>query len=366
MEARSLTASESANMATVMVAARLLRPYYGRALALLRPMAVDGLGTVGVGEDWTLYVDPAWLFGLPIPEAAGVIAAHEVEHMLRRHASRAASNSAKDMEINDDLADGERLPPGACYPSTFGCPDGLTAEEYDALLHQRSGPCCGGGSGAGEPRDFEVTPQDEPPDIDLVAAAVASDVRQHVQTHGRGSVPLGIVVWAEAERRIIPRDWRRDLAVVLRGARQQAAGREDWTWSRLNRRARAGQPLRPGSYRPTPTVAIVVDTSGSMGPETPSVVWSIARAFGEVAVVSGDAQVLSVSRGLPKEWRGGGGTDMRPLIACADDLGDVIVVVTDCDTPWPDAPTRRPCFVVALDGAGAAPPWAAGRIEVTP
>ena len=59
---------------------------------------------------------------------------------------------------------------------------------------------------------------------------------------------------------------------------------------------------------------------------------------------------------------GGGGTDLRVgLAALTRERVDVVVVVTDGDTPWPETAPVSPVIVV-LVGAGTAVPPAWARV----
>ena len=59
------------------------------------------------------------------------------------------------------------------------------------------------------------------------------------------------------------------------------------------------------------------------------------------------------------EMPGGGGTDMRVLIAHAEKVHkpDVIVIGTDGGTPWPVVPTKAQ-LIIALTQETPTPPWA--------
>jgi predicted metal-dependent peptidase len=168
-------------------------------------------------------------------------------------------------------------------------------------------------------------------------------------------------------------DWREVLAGSVRRAVGSASGAVDYTYQRPSRRA-ASQPgvVLPSLRRPIPTIAIVIDTSGSMGDQelaaALSEVAGVLRGVGirgnRVTVLSCDAAVhvaQRVTRAEQIELHGGGGTDMRVGIATALDLPqrpDVIVVLTDGFTPWPDEPSG-PRVIAGLIGPSAPlpPDW---------
>jgi predicted metal-dependent peptidase len=137
----------------------------------------------------------------------------------------------------------------------------------------------------------------------------------------------------------------------------------------------------PGTRRPVPNVAVVVDTSGSIDDTL------LSRALGEVdgalrglgvsdasvTVFACDAAVQTVARirnVRDSNLAGGGGTDMRTGIAAASDLRprpDLIVVFTDGYTPWPEQPPTGSAVIAGILGRKEhtlppSPAWAR-RIE---
>jgi predicted metal-dependent peptidase len=114
----------------------------------------------------------------------------------------------------------------------------------------------------------------------------------------------------------------------------------------------------PSLRRRPPRVAVVIDTSGSVSDaELGSAlleVAAISRAVGgrrdQVTVLSCDAAartVVPLCRAEGISLVGGGGTDLRTGFAKAlraQHRPDVIVVLTDGQTPWPD--TRPSCRTV--------------------
>ena len=365
---------------------------------------------------------------------AGVVF-HEVGHVLRQHFGRRGDrdpfswNMATDREINDDVIEaGWKLPGVPLLPRDVGMSNGLTAEEYYVehprrreggasgnpfdLLAPGCGGACGGASGnptaweesqpggtlrtgVSDPKgscspppggegDLLFPSPCDPLEQEIVLRQTARDVQEHIKQHGQGSVPAGLQAWADAKLEPPRIDWRRHLAGLVRRALAATAGASDWTWRRPGRRAlhsagRPGWPLAPAYHQPTPTVGVVLDTSGSMGcerdgrtyeDEALSEVLGIARAAGaDVWAVACDADAYDPVRvrdvrDLAKLNRGGGGTDMRPgYEAVVRARGpDVVIIVTDglVGGGWPDRLACRGRRVIGcvVGGTGQkAPEW---------
>jgi predicted metal-dependent peptidase len=367
-QARELTSVEAEMVENALILARTKRPYYGLALAALRPMAVDGLGTIGVSADWGLYVDMDWYAGLTSDARANLIAGHEREHLLRRHPHRhkmtaspqPAWNVAGDCEINDDC--GLALPEDPWLPKRLGAEDGLTAEEYLKYIQDQAGKDCGSGAGGGK-REYETGDGQGPTQEEEqgIVEATANSVVEHIKQHGRGSVPAGIAMWAEEQAKgKLPPSWDRNFSNLIgKLSRELKAARADYSYARIHRRTRPGAVVRPGSVAPVVRIGLVVDTSGSMGGDGAKVlatVRDVVRKY-QTLVIDCDARAGKVQRGRKgMKHTGGGGTDLRPAMEMAAKLADAVVVVTDCDTPWPEAAVK-PTVVVAT-GTGQVPSWA--------
>ncbi|MBT2405185.1 MULTISPECIES: VWA-like domain-containing protein [unclassified Streptomyces] len=362
------------------------RPYLASALYALTVVPAAGVRTMGVDRHWRCYVSPAFVEATPVTELAGVWV-HEVAHLLRGHHERAdllpaadqsdpvRINIAQDCEINDDLlADGLALPAGRMEPKLFGLPTGGMFESYLPAIPATPPHAVDCGSGAhGTPMPWELGEGEgparlSPVEADALRRQTAQAMRAHQRT--RGSLPAGWQRWAE-ELLEPTVDWRRALSGAVREAAAWAGGAVDYTYRRPSRRtpAMGGRVVLPSLRRPLPRVAIVIDTSGSMGEE------ELAAALGEVtgvlrevgvrgnrvAVLACDADVHAVTRVTSTEQvalAGGGGTDMRVGITAAlamPDRPNIVVVLTDGYTPWPDeTPSCR--LVAALIGADAPQP----------
>jgi predicted metal-dependent peptidase len=405
MNPRPLTGSEQAAFRLARLRAADSCPYFMHALFAVRALAAPGLGTFAVDRHWRLYMDPAVLAGPQAwpPAEAGAVLAHETCHLIRDHAGRAealpqpvaelAWNLASDAEINDDLlAAGLPLPGIPVTPAGLGLPDrGVAEDYYDALCEQAAagglagcddgGPGCGSGAGGtaipGELPDAAATADSTVPagltraDGDLIRRRVAEDVKQHAK--GRGTVPAGLDRWAEQVLAppVIP--WSQVLRAALLTAIADQAGRTDYTYARPSRR-RLPRIVKPAMRGPSVTVAIVVDTSGSMSQadlaaalsEIAGVLSAAGVARDRVTVLCCDAAATTARRVRSVHdvaLTGGGGTDMRVGIAAAAKARpapNVIVVLTDGYTPWPDQPTtaRLVCAVISDAPPGGTPEWA--------
>jgi predicted metal-dependent peptidase len=351
-----------------------VRPYLASALFALHPVESRSTPTMAVDRHWRCYVSPAFVDRTPTAELAGVWV-HEVSHLLRDHhgrgdrvaaergltgpGDRLRMNIAADFEINDDVyGDGLAEPAGAIRPGMLRLDEGELMEDY--LRQFRLGPHTAGlvwldcGSGAdGLDRPWDLGPDGANGLTAEERDAVRFRVAQGVA--GRpGDAPAGWQRWAEQAFHP-PQPWRDLLGAAVRSAASAAGVGEDYTYGRPSRRPYEGV-VRPSLRRTPPRVGVVIDTSASVSDADLGSalleVAAIARAVGGrrdlVTVVACDAAAgvahpLCRAEGIP--LLGGGGTDLREGFATAlRARPDVIVALTDGQTPWPA--TRPPCRTV--------------------
>ncbi|HET6353443.1 DUF2201 family putative metallopeptidase [Streptomyces sp.] len=355
-----------------------VRPYLATALFALHTVESRLVPTMAVDRHWRCYVSPAFVDRTPVEELAGVWV-HEVSHLLRDHhgrsdrvarergltgpAERLRMNIAADCEINDDaFGDGLVRPEGAVEPQSLGLPEGELMEDYLRQFglgpHTQNLAWLDCGSGAdGLEREWDLGPDGahglSAQERDAVRFRVAQGI-----TGRPGRTSKGWQRWAD-EAFHPPQPWRELLGSAVRSAASGPGAGEDYTYGRPSRRS-AGIPgvVLPSLRRRPPRVSVVIDTSGSVSDtELGSAlleVAAISRAVGGrrdlVTVLSCDAaarvvQPLCRAEGI--SLVGGGGTDLRTGFARAlraQPRPDVIVVLTDGQTPWPGA--RPPCRTV--------------------
>lgn len=404
MTARPLAPAETDAFRLARLTAAEAMPYFMHALFAVTPLAQPGSGTFGVDRDWRLYMDPAVLTGPDAwtPVAAGWVLLHEVSHLIRDHAARyttlprpqihLAWNLATDAEINDDLIAARAALPGEpVTPAALGLPDRGVAEDYYAELVRDLQTLAGyddGGDGCGSGAGGPALPGELPPDAtlagqpvasigpaegDMIRRQVAEDIKACQQAKGRGTVPAGLDRWAGDVLRppVVP--WPQVLRAAVRAALADRAGRTDYTYSRPSRR-RVPRIIKPAMRGPTIRVSIVVDTSGSMSQDDLTAALSeINGVLRSSGVARDQMRVLScdAASGTPARVRsvggirltGGGGTDMCIGITAATrarPAPDVIIVLTDGDTPWPDRPgkARLVCAIISPRPPHGTPEWA--------
>ncbi|MGY0019582.1 vWA domain-containing protein [Streptomyces sp. cg35] len=365
-----------------LLAARLhavkVRPYLADALFALSVVEDRSVPTMAVDAYWRCYVSPGFVERTPVEDLAGVWV-HEVSHLLRDHHGRGARyareheeygpgerlrrNIAADFEINDDIyGDGLPRPAGVVLPSLLGLSDGLLMEEYlrtssmSGLAADLAWLDCGGGAD-GHDRPWELGPDGAHGLTRQQRDAVRFRVAEGIK--GRpGSAPAGWQRWAD-EAFHPPQPWRQLLGSALRSAAGAPGVGENHSYRRPSRRS-AGVPsvLLPSLRRTPPRVCVVIDTSGSVSDAELGgallEVAAIARAVGGrrdlVSVISCDAAAgvaVPLCRAENMALMGGGGTDLRSGFARAlraRPRPDVIVALTDGQTPWPSV--QPPCRTV--------------------
>ena len=365
-------------------------PYLASALFASPIVAAPGLGSIAVDRSWRLYMDPAVVDEWSCEEIGSVLV-HHVGHLLRDHAGRAqqlgvdeaterAWVAAADAEINDDLVEADlSFPVEPIVPFALECEPGGFAEDYFRRIRDKKEFCPGEcGSGAhGRARRWERNadgiPQISRASAHLLRCKVASEIRGCA---GKlpGSVPQGWRRWADEllEPKV---DWRRALAAHVRTGIASVAGCVDYSYARPSRRASVtGSVILPALRKPLPTIAVVIDTSGSMSPalladvlaEVEGILRGVGLGRDRTHVLSCDVHVhrtQRVSSARQVELFGGGGTNMGAGIDAALEIKprpSVIVVLTDGYTPWPTARPKGARVVVGLVGAGQwkVPDWA--------
>ncbi|MBW5482755.1 vWA domain-containing protein [Streptomyces bambusae] len=354
------------------------RPYLATALFALHVVESPRVPTMAVDRHWRCYVSPGFVERTPEEELAAVWV-HEVSHLLRDHHGRSERvarqrgltgpgerlrmNIAADCEINDDaFGDGLVRPEGAVVPSLLKLHSGQLMEDY--LRQFRLGPLtqdivwldCGSGADGLE-RAWDLGPDGahglSAQERDAVRFRVAEGIKARP-----GDSPEGWQRWAE-DAFHPPQPWRELLGAAIRSAATGPGAGQDYTYGRPSRRSAAvpGAVL-PSLRRRPPRVSVVIDTSGSVSDaelgsallEVAAITRSVGGRRDLVTVLTCDAAARVVhplcrAEGIPLV--GGGGTDLRSGFTAAlraRPRPDVVVALTDGQTPWPDR--RPPCRTV--------------------
>ena len=385
------------------VRASYLRAYFAPALFRLVPVQTDLIGSMAVDKNWRLYYNESWVATHTVEENAALVI-HEVGHLLRDHEGRKKAadarndyvwNTAGDCEINDDLAaEGLPLPGNPPQPANYGLPAGETAEVYYRHLYKPVRPDenarirpgghssqkhdCGSGA-HGERRAWELPDDDGSstgvPGVDAVKAElVRREVAQRILELSRdrdSNIPLGWRRWAHTLLK--PRvDYMATIRhAVRRALRDSTLGRYDRTYRRPHRRqACYGEFIMASYYQPRPRPGFLIDTSNSM--QNAQLARAVAELGGltrqlgygaEVAVACCDAAVHDARKAFTAakvELYGGGDTDigagLQWFIEGKSGPIDVLIIVTDCHTPWPEQTPPFPVITIRV-GDGIPPPW---------
>lgn len=352
-------------------------PYLASAVFAVPTVPAPELGRLVVDRWWRIHADPAVVAESSVAELGGELL-HLTSHLLRDHAGRADHQhfaeeaelhhwvDAADAEIADDFpADVGRVS-GAVRAADLDCEDGRLAEEYYRQGSVREGEAADCGSGAhGDSPDWEP-----PPPAERSSQGVGSDEQQlirrsvaaEVARAEADAVSASLREWAkdQIESRI---DWRSELAASLRRALGSVSGSVDYSYRRPSRRAAVSVGVvLPSLEQPTVEVSVICDTSASVTDELLGVAMAevdgMLRAAGvrSVNVFACDDAVRTVNRvtsGRQVELIGGGGTDMAIGIDSAMESRprpQLLVVLTDGYTPWPDTAPKATVIVGLLDG----------------
>lgn len=370
-----MTDSDTKDRLDAAIALALQTAPYGRdVISAAQFVVTDKMPeTFGCDKYWRVYAHPKALEKWSAQEAAWVVLHECLGHLVRGHStapdlypdeSPERLNIAMDLEIESwEWANGPAERPSGVmaglHPSKFNLPVGETWQWYLERLPEstKSQQNCGSGAhGRDEP--WELGAQDAPVKpgsarekaIKKMAAQKIAEAAKE-----RGDVPAGLEVWANTELEPPRVDWRSALRSHM--ARQLAAGCVDMLGPARERRGL----LMPRWRKPKPSISIVADTSGSMSGEGGKVLGAcvdVCSLFGQIEVCWVDAEPKWQTARNKGDLRpvGGGGTDLRPAIQEArQKKPDSIIIITDCETPWPESCNRS--VVLAVSGGNPPPTW---------
>ena len=397
---------------------RLARAYAAEKLAWFAPalfqcrlILTERIQIAAIDKHYNIYWNPNAIKEIvdngngatdTIPQIA-FIWVHEIAHVLRQHADRSAElnanhqlwNIAADLEINDGEWKGLQMPkifPGL-LPKKYNLPNGQLAEWYyyeiqdNQNLQQQILRNIGGKWDEGSGIHNNARPWEEdsgrqqlhPIDLEITNRSVASKM-QEARKH-YGNFPGSWEVWIE-EVLHSKIDWKKILTHRMSTAIAIGIGlRVDYTFSRPSRRQSVYHPIITPSFSGSRSgnIAIVVDTSGSMGGrELGQAVGEVGKVLEDfklpVTVIPCDAEAYEPivlrkpsDRFKVQQLKGGGGTNMIAGIEAALNLKpspDSILVLTDGYTPYPSVPYKTPVIfgIIKWDAnyqtpVPSSPPW---------
>ncbi len=319
-------------------------PFFGMACSKRPIIYTDTVPTACMSATGQMYMNPAFVDPLPVPQLMFLLA-HEALHYMLCHSLRLGTRDAKawnvacDKVINDTLVDAKVGDPieGGVYMD--GARDFSAEELYDDA--DADGPGPGGiGSDVGAPCDDGGQALDESQIHQLEAQAKIEAVQATKAAKAIGKLPGSI------ERLVdqlvnVSTPWHEILERFM-----IAKVKDGYSWKRPNRRFMASGMYLPGhDTKPQMgEIVIGVDTSGSIQqPELDMFNAHINRILHtcnpeKVTVVYCDYDVNSTVEYEPDDFpvtlklQGGGGTRFKPVFDYIDENGidpEVVVYLTD-------------------------------------
>lgn len=336
------------------------------------------------GRDFVDNITDAQLNGLVLHESGHVMWQHGFmwKHLWKRSARLA--NQAADYVINLDIdkmskkyPDVIALPPGALLDYRF---DGMDTQQIFLILEQEQEKgkgrkpsdesSEGGGDGEGaeghggfDEHDFSELDEAERKELQ---SEVESAIRQGQMLAGKmgGDMPRAFKELTDPTV-----NWEDQMRQFMT---EQASGKELSTWRKPNRRWLQYDEIMPSTFSERlRSVAVVYDTSGSIGEELLSVFSSELVSICNVCrpeqlhLIVCDAKVHShdvygefdyEKLKQRRDFRGGGGTDMRKALDFINKNGieaQAVVVLTDGYTPFPTELKQPTLWAITTPGLTA-------------
>ncbi len=341
----------------------LRHPFYASILLGMPTHIVPDLNPPTMATDGqSIFIHPSCFEKWTADEVMGVLA-HEVLHTAMLHPWRKGHrehrkwNCATDYAINHILEQsGLTLPKEGLRDSNLGP---KSAEEIYTLLPDPPKDDKGKGeSGDGQGDDMFDNVMDAPgTEAERQQSEAETKVRIKQAANlakAQGKLPGALADLVDKVLELVI-DWKAELRRYM-----TAILKTDQSWQRGQRRF-----LSQGLYLPafhTPgmgRVVVGIDTSGSIVDAAPEFL-SEVRAICEeckpssITVIQCDAKVQAIDEyevgdEIRCEIKGGGGTDMRMLYPAVGEEPAIMILLTDGQTPWGDAPDFPHITVTTAD-----------------
>ena len=348
----------------------LHHPFYAQ-MVMTGQLKVDETIPTAATDGVDIFYNPEFMGKLNIKESVFVLA-HEAEHIVRLHSFRRSGrdpklwNIAADHVINVDLQEAGFTLPRKEIIEVYGDSkyDGWTTEQVYRELEKNPPQPKGQGSEYGDMADDVKQPKGGPQQ--QAEAKSKAMTRIHKAAHAakqQGNLPAHM------------QDLLDDLLepkVSWQDVLQQfvaAVARDDYSWSRLNRRMRHRGLRLPTLYsEQVGDLVFIIDTSGSCWDEIPQFVSECASVAEEVSptamhLIWNDTRVQrhdelddpNAAEECFHNIERGGGTDLTTAFDYIEEKGieaECIVALTDLMTPFPSTPPDVPVlWVTTMPGS---------------
>ena len=190
--------------------------------------------------------------------------------------------------------------------------------------------------------------------VDLIVENTAREVERYA-SQGIGFVPDSIKQWASDFLDPPVGDWTIEFSSALSNTSAMRRGSDLYKFGKVSRTQlkmggiKSGKPIYPAMVASKPTVAIVGDTSGSMGKKELATIIGTVKGIVEATEVdilfcscdarAGEIQKIENWDEVPDLLYGGGGTDFSPAFkALAEEYPqpETVVYITDGGGAAPD------------------------------
>lgn len=366
-----------------------------------------GCETIAMDAHARLYYDPDLVDSLTVDEVAYHIKKSALAVILR-HGKRAVNfvtdknseqcwEKASNIVVNGLLEyDNQSVPESAATACNVTDSNGktlprqLSIEEYYRLIltdeeEQEDGdddgkqsvdlPGCSGQNGSQQDYEDEFSDPEIGGDADGMTDGEIDKIRDGmVEQRGgdsmsrSGNSALANMVDETASHKVSPQTLLK--MAVSKNINQRKRGFDYRTYKRTSRRESIGGFLRPTWESPVPSVCVIVDVSQSMTDEDIELAFGMIdtafkgmklrqlRVVGANTSVNSD-QIVSSLSGV--KLKRGGGTAMDDAVhkvmdVPTKDLPDLVILVTDGGTQWPDRDKTKTPFISCVTRAESEDP----------